>query len=115
MDLLDSIKSWLHRKEAEKFTTDAAGKTAVRVKGDLTIIGASPTEDKKNTLLDASDLVKTYTYTSISNVDVVTEIIFTSVATDAFYSETIDLTRTITYVANKPPTMNTVTDVFTVV
>lgn len=31
MEIWDHLRSWIHRKEAEKFTTDDAGKTAVNV------------------------------------------------------------------------------------
>lgn len=114
-EILEMINSWLHRKEAEKFTTDGSGNTAVRTEGSVTVSGVTVEETKKATLLGASDLVKTFTYTKISNIDMITKIIFTSATTDTFYGETIDLTRTLTYIANKPPILDIVTDVLTAV
>jgi len=35
-EILAKINSWIHRKEAEKFTTDGAGDTAVNVVGQIT-------------------------------------------------------------------------------
>lgn len=36
-EILEMINSWLHRKEAEKFTTDGSGNTAVRVEGNISL------------------------------------------------------------------------------
>lgn len=36
-EIWDYLRAWVHRKEAEKFTTDGDGNTAVRVKGNLEV------------------------------------------------------------------------------
>jgi hypothetical protein len=35
MKITDYLKFWIHRKEAEKFTTTGSGDTAVRIDGDI--------------------------------------------------------------------------------
>lgn len=77
--------------------------------------GTNDEDTVKEVLLKASDLVETYTWNKIQNTDVVTSIVFTSAQVDAYYGQTVTLTRTMTYNNVKPPTLATVTDTLTIV
>lgn len=74
--------------------------------------GLSDEVTKKNALMDASDLLKTYTWIKVAGVDLVIKIVFTSPETDLFYGETIDLSRDFVYTGT---ILNTINDTLTII
>lgn len=97
--------------EKGKFNSDGE----VRISGNITASGAiDATEAKKQALLDASDLIKVFTYGTHDGVRMIETISYSSVAINTFYSETISMIRTIAYTASTIE-INTVTDVLTII
>lgn len=97
--------------EKEKFNNVGE----VKIAGNITSTPAiTETEAKKQALLDASDLNKTFTYGTHDGIRMIETISYSSTAIDTFYSENITMVRTIVYTASTAE-INTITDVLTII
>lgn len=72
--------------------------------------GATPEQDIKCRLLSAPDVLKDLTWAEIDGVRRITKIEWTSVALDAFYGQTIKLTRDFAYDGGDPYDLDTIQD-----
>lgn len=71
-------------------------------------------DEKKAAILEASDVIKTLTYVEIDGEDYISNIEFSSSKVNTYYTETITLDRSITYVG-LTSNINSVSDTLTIV
>jgi len=76
--------------------------------------GIDEEDNKKAEMLEAADLAKAFTYTTIKGTDYISQIVFTSAKLNTFYAQTITLTRAITYIGTTT-NINNVIDTLTAV